>query len=72
MEFVHQQNPNAVMRAFGQELNPESYAICKADMLIKGQDVSLIKLGYCVSKVQRPAEIFVYLVSNPPFGVDWK
>jgi type I restriction-modification system DNA methylase subunit len=45
MEYVHELNPNAVMRAFGQELNPESYAICKADMLIKGQDVSRIKLG---------------------------
>lgn len=42
MEYLHELNPNAVMRAFGQELNPESYAICKADMLIKGQDVSRI------------------------------
>ncbi len=42
---VHELNPEAVMRAFGQELNPESYAICKGDMLIKGQDVSRIKLG---------------------------
>ena len=45
MEYVHELNPKAVMRAFGQELNPESYAICKGDMLIKGQDVSRIKLG---------------------------
>jgi type I restriction enzyme M protein len=37
MEYVHEFNPKAVMRAFGQELNPESYAICKGDMLIKGQ-----------------------------------
>jgi type I restriction enzyme M protein len=44
MEYVHELNPNAVMRLW-QELNPESYAICKADMLIKGQDVSRIKLG---------------------------
>ncbi|PUE25880.1 hypothetical protein B9Z38_05905 [Limnohabitans sp. MMS-10A-160] len=44
MEYVHEQNPQAVMRAFGQELNPESYAICKADMLIKGQEVSNIIL----------------------------
>ncbi|CTR13750.1 class I SAM-dependent DNA methyltransferase [Escherichia coli] len=72
MEFVHQQNPNAVMRAFGQELNPESYAICKADMLIKGQDVSLIKLGNTLSNDQLPAEKFDYMLSNPPFGVDWK
>ncbi|NYR27049.1 N-6 DNA methylase, partial [Escherichia coli] len=68
----HQQNPNAVMRAFGQELNPESYAICKADMLIKGQDVSLIKLGNTLSNDQLPAEKFDYMLSNPPFGVDWK
>lgn len=54
MEYVHKQNPNAVMRAFGQELNPESYAICKADMLIKGQDVSLIKLGNTLSNDQLP------------------
>ena len=72
MEFVHKQNPNAVMRAFGQELNPESYAICKADMLIKGQDVSLIKLGNTLSNDQLPAEKFDYMLSNPPFGVDWK
>lgn len=44
MEYVYEHNKDAVMRAFGQELNPESYAICKADMLIKGQDVSRIKL----------------------------
>ncbi|WP_201475627.1 HsdM family class I SAM-dependent methyltransferase, partial [Escherichia coli] len=72
MEYVHKQNPNAVMRAFGQELNPESYAICKADMLIKGQDVSLIKLGNTLSNDQLPAEKFDYMLSNPPFGVDWK
>nr|WP_275358290.1 type I restriction-modification system subunit M N-terminal domain-containing protein [Xenorhabdus bovienii] len=52
MEYVHELNPNAVMRAFGQELNPESYAICKADMLIKGQDVSRIKLGNTLSNDQ--------------------
>ena len=46
MEYVHELNPKAVMRAFGQELNPESYAICKADMLIKGQDVSRITVSY--------------------------
>jgi type I restriction enzyme M protein len=44
MEYVHELNPQAVIRAFGQELNPESYSICKADMLIKGQDVTNIKL----------------------------
>ncbi len=72
MEYLHELNPNGVMRAFGQELNPESYAICKADMLIKGQDVSLIKLGNTLSNDQLPAEKFDYMLSNPPFGVDWK
>ncbi|MDN3380960.1 MULTISPECIES: class I SAM-dependent DNA methyltransferase [unclassified Pseudoalteromonas] len=72
MEYVHELNPNAVMRAFGQELNPESYAICKADMLIKGQDVSRIKLGNTLSNDQLVVDKFDYMLSNPPFGVDWK
>ncbi|OOE34405.1 restriction endonuclease subunit M [Salinivibrio kushneri] len=72
MEYVAEMNPNAVMRAFGQELNPESYAICKADMLIKGQDVDRIKLGNTLSNDQLPGDKFDYMLSNPPFGVDWK
>ncbi len=72
MEYLHELNPQAVMRAFGQELNPESYAICKGDMLIKGQDVSNIKLGNTLSNDQLPADKFDYMLSNPPFGVDWK
>lgn len=72
MEYVHELNPQAVMRGFGQELNPESYAICKADMLIKGQDVSNIKLGNTLSNDQLYADKFDYMLSNPPFGVDWK
>lgn len=72
MEYVHELNPRAVMRAFGQELNPESYAICKGDMLIKGQDVSRIKLGNTLSDDQLYADKFDYMLSNPPFGVDWK
>lgn len=72
MEYVHELNPQAVMRAYGQELNPESYAICKADMLIKGQDVSNIKLGNTLSNDQLYADKFDYMLSNPPFGVDWK
>lgn len=72
MEYVHELNPQAVMRAFGQELNPESYAICKADMLIKGQDVTNIKLGNTLSNDQLYADKFDYMLSNPPFGVDWK
>ena len=72
MEYVHELNPQAVMRAFGQELNPESYAICKADMLIKGQDVTNIKLGNTLANDQLYAQKFDYMLSNPPFGVDWK
>ncbi|WP_460274509.1 type I restriction-modification system subunit M [Celeribacter sp. ULVN23_4] len=72
MEYVLQLNPGAVMRAFGQELNPESYAICKADMLIKGQDVTNIKLGNTLSQDQLVNDKFDYMLSNPPFGVDWK
>jgi type I restriction enzyme M protein len=71
MEYVHELNPNAVMRAYGQELNPESYAICKADMLIKGQEVGN-KLGNTLSNDQLHATKFDYMLSNPPFGVDWK
>lgn len=72
MEYVLGLNPKVVMRAFGQELNPESYAICKADMLIKGQDVSRIKLGNTLSNDQLEDQKFDYMLSNPPFGVDWK
>lgn len=72
MEYVLKLNPAAVMRAFGQELNPESYAICKADMLIKGQDVTNIKLGNTLSQDQLASDKFDYMLSNPPFGVDWK
>ena len=72
MEYVHELNPQAVIRAYGQELNPESYAICKADMLIKGQDVSNIKLGNTLSNDQLYADKYDYMLSNPPFGVDWK
>ncbi|SHH95918.1 type I restriction-modification system subunit M [Ferrimonas marina] len=72
MEYLHELNDNAVLRTFGQELNPESYAICKADMLIKGQDISQIKLGNTLSNDQLRANRFDYCLSNPPFGVDWK
>ena len=72
MEYVHELNPQAAMLGFGQELNPESYAICKADMLIKGQEVSNIKLGNTLSNDHLYASKFDYMLSNPPFGVDWK
>ena len=72
MEYLHELNPQATMVPYGQELNPESYAICKADMLIKGQKVENIKLGNTLSNDQLPATQFDYMLSNPPFGVDWK
>ena len=71
-EYVHELNPKAKLVTFGQELNPESYAICKADMLIKGEDVSNIKLGNTLSDDQLYDKQFDYMLSNPPFGVEWK
>lgn len=72
IEYVYALNPQAKMLAYGQELNPESYAICKADMLIKGQGITNIKLGNTLSNDQLYADKFNYMLSNPPFGVDWK
>jgi len=57
---------------YGQELNPESYAICKADMLIKGQDIANIIFGNTLSNDGLPGQAFDYALSNPPFGVEWK
>lgn len=71
-EYVHEMNPDAKLVTFGQELNPESYAICKADMLIKGQDVANIKYGNTLSDDQLYDKRFDYMLSNPPFGVEWK
>jgi type I restriction enzyme M protein len=65
-------NKSAVIRLFGQELNDESYAICKADMLIKGQDPKNIIRGNTLSADGFPGEKFDYQAANPPFGVDWK
>lgn len=65
-------NPSARLTLYGQELNPESYAICKADMLIRGQDVANIAFGNTLSEDGFPARKFDYMLSNPPFGVEWK
>ena len=65
-------NPKARLTMFGQELNDESYAICKADMLIRGQDVSNIASGNTLSDDGHPGKTFDYMLSNPPFGVEWK
>ena len=71
-EHLTELNPDARLVMFGQELNPESYAICKADMLIKGQDISNIILGNTLADDGLPTHKFDYMLSNPPFGVEWK
>lgn len=71
-EYLEEHNPQARLTVFGQELNPESYAICKADMLIKGQDVANIVFGNTLSDDGHPHKKFDYMLSNPPFGVEWK
>jgi len=71
-EYIHEMNDKAKLVTFGQELNPESYAICKADMLIKGQPVENIKYGNTLSDDQLFDQQFDYMLSNPPFGVEWK
>ena len=71
-EYLEEHNPEARLTMFGQELNPESYAICKADMLIKGQNVANIVFGNTFSEDGHPHKKFDYMLSNPPFGVEWK
>ncbi len=71
-EYLAEHNPDARLTMYGQELNPESYAICKADMLIKGQDVGNIVFGNTFSEDGHPYKKFDYMLSNPPFGVEWK
>ncbi len=65
-------NPEARLVMYGQEINAESYAICKADMLIKGQEIANIIFGNTLSADGLPGEHFDYMLSNPPFGVEWK
>jgi type I restriction enzyme M protein len=71
-QYLKELNPKADLKVFGQEINPESYAICKSDMLIKGQNPSNIKFGNTFTVDGLQTEKFDYLLSNPPFGVDWK
>ncbi len=71
-QYVKELNPKADLKVFGQEINPESYAICKSDMLIKGQNPSNIKFGNTFTVDGLQDEKFDYMLSNPPFGVDWK
>jgi type I restriction enzyme M protein len=71
-EYLQELNPDAKLEVFGQELNPESYAICKSDMLIKGQNPANIKFGNSFIQDGLEDETFDYMLSNPPFGVEWK
>lgn len=71
-DFLHAHNPKASVTLYGQELNDESYAICKADMLIKGQGVDNIVAGNTLSEDGHATRKFDYMLSNPPFGVEWK
>lgn len=71
-EYLRELNPDARLVVFGQELNPESYAICLADMMMKGQESNNIKFGNSFSQDGLPDMKFDYMLSNPPFGVDWK
>ncbi len=70
-EQIHRFNSSATVRLFGQELNPEAYAICLADMLVKGQDASHIAFGNSLSSDGHAGQSFHYCIANPPFGVDW-
>ena len=71
-EHLTQHNPDARLTLYGQELNDESYAICKADMLIRGQGVENIVAGNTLSDDGHGGRKFDYMLSNPPFGVEWK
>ncbi|MFT5852396.1 MAG: type I restriction enzyme M protein [Colwellia sp.] len=70
-EYVNHLNSRAVLQSYGQELNPESYAICKSHMLIRGQDFNNIKLGNTLSNDKFSEEKFDYMFSNAPFGLSW-
>ncbi|MFI1015394.1 N-6 DNA methylase [Streptomyces sp. NPDC020965] len=71
-EHITHLNPDATVKVFGQELNSESWAICRSDMMIKGQDPENIKFGNSFSDDGHAGATFDYLLANPPFGVEWK
>ena len=70
--FREQINPDATIRLLGQELNAQTYAICKSDMLITGEDPDSIQHGSSLSNDQFQGQRFDYMITNPPFGVSWK
>lgn len=71
-EHIRNLNPDATVEVYGQELNPESWAICRSDLMIKGQDPEHIAFGNSFSDPGHGREKFDYLLANPPFGVEWK
>lgn len=71
-QYIKQLNEDAQPHLFGQDWNDEAWAICRADMLIKGHDEEKIKLGDSFTKDAFPSERFDYMLANPPFGVSWK
>ncbi|MFE3198503.1 N-6 DNA methylase [Embleya sp. NPDC059237] len=71
-EHITDLNPDATVEVYGQELNPESWAICRSDLMIKGQDPDHIAFGNSFSDDGHKQEKFDYLLANPPFGVEWK
>ncbi len=71
-DYLRELNPGAKLNVFGQELNAETYAVCRSDMMLKGQDASNIYYGNSFSEDGLPDRTFDYLLANPPFGVEWK
>ena len=71
-EHITQLNPDATVEMYGQELNPESWAICRSDLMIKGQDPENVVFGNSFSNDGHKGRTFDYLLANPPFGVEWK
>jgi type I restriction enzyme M protein len=71
-EYLRELNPKARLEVYGQELNAETYAICRSDMMLKGQDATHIAYGNSFSEDHHEGARFDYLLANPPFGVEWK
>jgi len=71
-EHLREINPKAKLHLYGQEIQPESYAVCRSDMLLKGQDASRIVFGDSFTADGFPGERFDYMLANPPYGKDWK
>jgi len=71
-DYLRQMNPDARLEVFGQELNDETYAICRSDMMLKGQDASHIVVGNSFNDDGHKGRTFDYCLANPPFGVEWK